>query len=99
MDATAILSASFSDGVEGHLFNLSAHGCSIEVPGGSFTVDDSVWFQIESVDPWKGRICWVKDDKVGVEFDEPFYPAAFDLIVKSNKPVACSKVVDLFPDK
>lgn len=91
VDGTAILSASLTAGLVGHLYNLSAHGCSIQLSNGSFHVGDAVWFRIVSMEPWKGTVRWVNADNVGVEFDEPFYPAAFDLIVNSGKPISCSK--------
>ena len=91
VDATASLCISMRNGIEGHLYNLSAQGCSLQLTFGSFMVGDAVWFRIESIQPWRGTVRWVNEDKVGVEFERPFYPAVFELLVKSHQPVSVSK--------
>lgn len=91
VDGSASLSVSLAAGLLGQLYNLSAHGCSIQLSNGSFQVGEAVWFRIVSMEPWKGIVRWVSGENVGVEFDEPFYPAAFDLIVNSGRPISCSK--------
>lgn len=91
VDAKASLRASMGAGVKGHLDDLSVYGCKLQLPLMSFNVGDSVWFKIDSITPWKGTVRWVEKDSVGVEFDRPFYPAVFELIVHSHKSVTCSK--------
>jgi hypothetical protein len=91
VDATASLCISLRSGFEGRLNNLSADGCSLQLTFGSFMVGDLVWFRIESIQPWRGTVRWVNGDKVGVEFERPFYPAVFELLVKSHQPVTVSR--------
>lgn len=91
VDTKATLGASPSATVEGHLYNLSAQGCSLRLPAGSFAAGDAVWFSIETLQALHGTVRWVDGDKVGVEFDRPFYQPVFELLAQSNKPVTIAK--------
>lgn len=91
VDAAASLHLSLQDGTEGRLFNLSVNGCSLELPSVSFSIDDEVVFTIDAVKPWKGRVRWINEGKFGIEFERPFFPALFELIVQMKRPVACAK--------
>jgi hypothetical protein len=39
----------------------------------------------------QGTVRWVDGNKVGVEFDRPFYQALFELLAQSNKAVTIAK--------
>ena len=91
VDGSASLRALHGSHNEGRVDNLSEYGCRLRLPHVSFDVGDVVWFRVDTIQPWQGTVRWVSGDSVGVEFDRPFYPAVFDLIVQMNKPVACSK--------
>lgn len=91
VDAKASLSSSLQQKFEGRLFNLSASGCAVRLPPGTFKVGDSVWFRIEAVQPWRGIVRWVEGGKVGVEFERPFYQSVFELIAETNKPATISR--------
>lgn len=67
--------------------DLSAGGCCLELLFGSCTIGETVWFKIEGVEIWMGTVRWVDGCLVGVEFDQPFYPAVFEHIVSLNKPL------------
>jgi len=91
VEATASLSASLANSVEGRLYDLSATGCALELDFASFDVGDDVWFRIDTIQPWKGVVRWRDGNKIGVEFVRPFYPAVFELIAQANQPVSVSK--------
>ena len=90
VDAQASLCATFNNNVHGHLDNLSIEGCRLNLQYDAFKIGDAVWFKIDSLQPWKGTVRWVSKGKVGVEFDRPFYPAVFEMLIQMNKPVRCS---------
>lgn len=91
VDAKASLGGEAETGLEAQLHNLSVDGCSLELSNDPFDVGDKVWFSIDTIQPWRGTVRWVDNGRVGVEFDRPFYPAVFELLVQLNKPVTCSR--------
>jgi hypothetical protein len=91
VDGRATLGASPNTPFEGLLYGLSAEGCSLRLVTGSFNAGDAVWFTIETLDAFRGIVRWVDGDKVGVEFDRPFYQPLFELLVHSNKPVTVAR--------
>jgi len=91
VEAVAFLGATGEDGCQGRLYDLSPAGCSLELATMAYEVGDQVWFRIDAVRPWKGTVRWVRDSRVGVEFDRPFFPAMFELIVQLNKPVTIAQ--------
>jgi hypothetical protein len=90
-DAKTTLCVSMLDGIEGRLADLSANGCSFLVHSDTFKPRNEVWLKIEPLEPWKGTVRWVGEDRVGIEFERPFYPAIFDHLVKSSLAAVCSK--------
>ena len=87
VDAKASLFVSYKDKTAGRLFDLSTHGCCMELSFGKFAVGDQVWLKIDPIEPWRGTVRWTDGKLVGVEFERPFYPAVFDQIVRSKKVV------------
>ena len=63
------------------LINLSPQGCNIAPPI-RVQQDESLWLRVPGLEAIHGRVCWVKEWNVGVEFDQPLHPAVFDLLVK-----------------
>lgn len=93
-DAQAKLCTSMKEGVEGRLVDISMFGCRIANVPCIFMPGDQVWLKMDALQHWRGTVRWVDGERVGVHFDQPFYPAVVDHIVQSNKNknVVCSKV-------
>jgi hypothetical protein len=91
VDGKATLGTSPDAPCEGVLYGLSAQGCSLRLVSGSFNPGDAVWFTVETLETLRGTVRWVDGDKVGVEFDRPFYQPLFELLVHSNKPVTVAR--------
>lgn len=91
VDAKATLTSEAQGGVEGHLYNLSASGCSIRLPAPAFALGDAVLFSIDSTHRVRGTVRWVRQNAVGVEFDCPFQQAFFDNLAQSDEPVTISR--------
>lgn len=87
IDTEAKLRAPARVGVDARVHNLSAGGCCLELHFGSFVIGETVWFKVEGVENWKGSVRWIDGKRIGVEFDQPFYPAVFEHIVSSNRAV------------
>jgi len=91
IDADAKLCHSMRSGFNGRLVDLSTNGCSIAMSSGAFKVGDVVWMKVDSLQHWKGTVRWVNPDRLGVEFENPFYPAVLEHLVQSNRKVSCTK--------
>ena len=63
------------------LLDFSPEGCCISPPV-KVNVGDQVSLRIPDMEPVRGTIAWTREWKSGVEFDHPFHPAVFDLVVK-----------------
>ena len=63
------------------LIDLSPEGCCISPPV-RVEPGESVWLRVPDMEAIHGKVAWVREWKAGVEFDRPFYPAVFDLVVK-----------------
>jgi PilZ domain len=91
VDAKAKVCTSMRGGVEGRLTDLSTFGCSFLDSSGLLKPGDEVWLRMETLEPWKGVIRWVKEGRVGIEFDRPFYPAIVTHLVALHRPVVVAK--------
>ena len=92
IDTPAKLHSSMRDGFEGRLVDISTTGCSLDMSAGFFSPGDKVWMKMEGLQHWGGVVRWVASDKVGVEFDNPFYPAVLEHLVETSRKIVCSKV-------
>jgi hypothetical protein len=63
------------------LIDFSPGGCCIAPPV-RVEAGQSVWLRVPGMEAVHGKVKWVKDWKVGVEFDNPFYPSVFEAVVK-----------------
>ena len=91
IEAKAKLSSSMATGFEGILIDISTNGCSFHSPGGSFCVGDQVWLRLDNMQPWRGSVRWIADDRIGVEFNNPFYPAVVEHLVLSQQRINCNR--------
>jgi hypothetical protein len=91
IDASAVIGSAMRDGIEGHLSDFSANGCSFFDSTGSFKHDDEVWLKIGSLEPWKGLVRWVSGDRIGIEFERALHPAIFDHLAQSSSSAVCAK--------
>lgn len=91
LNAEAKLCPSMREAFEGRLVDISIFGCSMQIEAGLFRPGDVVWMKMDDLQHWRGAVRWVRDNTVGVEFHQPFYPAVLDHIVQSNCKVVCSK--------
>lgn len=91
VEADAKLCHSMRSGFNGRLLDLSTDGCSIAMSSGAFKPGDVVWMKVDSLQHWKGTVRWVNSDRLGVQFDNPFYPAVLEHLVQSNRKVSCTK--------
>lgn len=63
------------------LIDLSPQGCQIAPPIRVQT-DESVWLRVAGLEAIHASVCWAKEWRVGLEFDQPLHPAVFDMLVK-----------------
>lgn len=92
ISANAKLCKSLREGAEGHMIDLSTAGCSFLDPSNSFQPGDNVWLKMEALELWRGTVRWVRNDKVGIEFERPFYPAVLNHLVEVHQGVVVTKV-------
>lgn len=91
LSARAKLCKSIREGVEGRMVDLSTKGCSFVDTTNSFQPGDEVWLKMEALELWRGTVRWVKDEKVGIEFERPFYPAVLNHLVELHRDVVVSR--------
>lgn len=91
ISANAKLCKSLREGVEGRMIDLSTAGCSFLDPSNSFQPGDNVWLKMEALELWRGTVRWVRNDKVGIEFERPFYPAVLNHLVEIHQGVVVTK--------
>jgi translation initiation factor IF-1 len=91
LNSNAKLCKSIREGCEGRLVDLSTTGCSFLDTSNSFQPGDQVWLKMEALELWRGTVRWVKDEKVGIEFDRPFYPAVLNHLVALHRGVVVSR--------
>lgn len=91
LNASAKLCRSIREGVEGRMVDLSTTGCSFLDASNSFQPGDQVWLKMEALELWRGTVRWVKDEKVGIEFERPFYPAVLNHLVELHRGVVVSR--------
>ncbi|MEQ7873927.1 PilZ domain-containing protein [Sphingomonas sp. ASV193] len=63
------------------IFDISPEGARISPPV-RVEAGQQVWLKVPGMDAIHGRIAWMRDWQAGVEFDNPFHPAVFQLIVE-----------------
>lgn len=61
------------------ILDFSPEGCRIEVPV-YVEPGDSVFLSLPGLETIEGKVRWVKEWLVGVEFNRPLYPAVFDMM-------------------
>lgn len=91
LSARAKLSKSIREGVEGQVVDLSTAGCNFLDNTNSFQPGDEVWLKIDGLELWRGTVRWLQCEKVGVEFDRPFYPAVLNHLVERHRGVVVSR--------
>jgi hypothetical protein len=91
VNASAKLCRSIREGVEDRMIDLSTTGCSFLDTSNSFQPGDQVWLKMEALELWRGTVRWVKDEKVGIEFERPFYPAVLNHLVELYQGVVVSR--------
>lgn len=64
--------------------NLSEYGCHFEDFGGRGAPGDTISLRIGEIGPIMARVKWMKQLKVGVEFDAPLHPSVLDHIVAAG---------------
>lgn len=91
ISANGMLCKSIREGVEGRMIDLSTAGCSFLDPSNSFQPGDKVWLKMEALELWRGTVRWVKNDRVGIEFERAFYPAVLNHLVEVHQGVVFTK--------
>lgn len=91
ISANAKLCKSIREGVEGRMIDLSTAGCSFLDSSNSLQPGDKVWLKMEGLELWRGTVRWVKDEKVGIEFERPFYPAVLNHLIEMHRGVVVSR--------
>ncbi len=66
------------------VIDLSPEGCCISPPV-RIEQGESVWLRLPGMEAIHAKVAWVRDWKAGIEFDRPFYPSVFELVVKKLK--------------
>ena len=91
ISANAKLCKSIREGVEGRMIDLSTAGCSFLDFSGSFQPGDKVWLKMEALELWRGPVRWVRNEKVGIEFERPFYPAVLNHLIEVHQGAVVTK--------
>lgn len=91
ISANAKLCKSIREGVEGRMIDLSTAGCSFLDFSDSFQPGDKVWLKMEALELWRGSVRWVRNHKVGIKFERPFYPAVLNHLVEVHQGVVVTK--------
>jgi hypothetical protein len=91
ISANAKLCKSIREGVEGRMIDLSTAGCSFLDSSNSLQSGDKVWLKMEGLELWRGTVRWVRDEKVGIEFERPFYPAVLNHLIEMHRGVIVSR--------
>lgn len=64
--------------------DISERGCRVEVRPTPYE-GTSVWLKMPGLEAWYGRVAWVGEDCVGVEFTSPLHPAVVDRFVDTRR--------------
>lgn len=91
ISANAKLCKSIREGVDGRMIDLSTAGCSFLDSSNSLRPGDKVWLKMEGLELWRGTVRWVRDEKVGIEFERPFYPAVLNHLIEMHRGVVVSR--------
>jgi hypothetical protein len=63
------------------LIDMSPEGCRINPPI-RLNSGDGAWLKIPGMEAIPARVAWAKEWDAGIEFERPFYPAVFDMVVQ-----------------
>ena len=61
------------------ILDFSPEGCKVEIPV-YVEPGDSVFLSLPGLETIEGKVRWVKQWLVGVDFTPPLYPAVFDMM-------------------
>ena len=86
-DVSAKLSDTTKSQFDGALLNISVFGCSIEIGSNTFVEGDRVWMEMDALQQWRGTVRWIDEGKVGVMFDQPFYPTVLERLTEPEKAI------------
>ncbi len=67
-----------------NVLDMSPEGCRLELPV-RVKVDDIIWVTLPGLEAIQGKICWVKEWVVGVEFTRPLHPAVFEMVERKMR--------------
>lgn len=73
--------------IGGHLLDISEHGCKIDLFNTSARPGQFVTIKLDNMESWTGRVRWVNDRIVGVEFDRALHSAVVDHLSRSRMSV------------
>jgi PilZ domain len=62
------------------VIDISARGCRVEVRPTPYE-GSTVWLKLPGLEAWYGRVAWVGEGCVGVEFSKPLHPAVVERFV------------------
>ena len=69
--------------VELRVLDMSPIGCMVERQGWSARPDDRVLVQLEGLGFQPARVCWVEDDRAGIEFEQLLHEAVLERLKDS----------------
>jgi PilZ domain len=62
------------------ILDVSLHGCKAEFVERP-KLDELVWVKFDDLQSLEALVCWSRGFEVGLEFERPFYPAVFEMLV------------------
>lgn len=64
--------------------DISERGCRVEVRPTPYE-GTTVWLKMPGLEAWYGRVAWVGDGCVGLEFSNPLHPAVVDRFITAPR--------------
>ena len=76
---------------EVNISDLSVGGCHFPQTGAHLIEGESIWLQIASVGPFRGKVSWRKGKNVGVAFDKLIEAELIEQLLAGDQPAAFPK--------
>jgi len=91
------LNATIRDGsrkADARVIDMSTHGCRIACS--TVVADDSwVWLNLPGLNAQRGRVAWVCEEFIGLEFETPLNEAVFERLVQQHRQIPEKEIKEL----
>ena len=90
LETEAVIRNNHQQRIGGAVFDISEHGCRIELYIGSALPGQFVTIKLDGFESWSGVIRWSRGTQIGVEFTRALHPAVVDHLTRTHAMVDIS---------